>query len=196
MHSKRKKSNFINSACLQTCATCIASGESSCSSALSSLESVRSSSASGYSQGMRSNSGCSETLGSELLNPSHAIYQRIQDHRSTPQKPVRNQQHVGSRNYYHHHHHHNLGINGNAHQRKLSLVNGLVAADVAAENSLRNRSGSNNIDTLASNNSSKPYQTLEVVDGVGGIGDVENNSGEKKWDPIESIAPTTYALMQ
>ncbi|TRY67147.1 hypothetical protein TCAL_02951 [Tigriopus californicus] len=69
-----------------TCQTCIASGESSCSSALSSLESVR-------SHGIRSSSvsGCSETLGSELVNSVNRSNNSIsaQNGHPAPIKPAR-----------------------------------------------------------------------------------------------------------
>lgn len=72
-----------------TCQTCIASGESSCSSALSSLESVR-------SNGIRSSSvsGCSETLGSELVNSVNRSNNTIsaQISQPAPVKPARTRQ--------------------------------------------------------------------------------------------------------
>ena len=177
----------------QTCSTCIASGESSCSSALSSLESVRSSS--GYSQGLRSNSGCSETLGSELhLSPKNdALYE--QTHRGQqepaaaaaaaatatttsqkPQKPIRNQQHF-NRNYYH------GGHGGHVH-----LFGGGRIVPASSELVMRHQSGGGAVaeltghsvhyDTMASS-TSKPYQTLEMVDYIS-AGEVDNNqNGEQ-----------------
>ena len=179
----------------QTCSTCIASGESSCSSALSSLESVRSSS--GYSQGMRSNSGCSETLGSELhLSPKNdTLYE--QTHRGQqepaanaasisaavaatqkPQKPMRNQQHF-NRSYYHGGY---GGHGGHGH-----LFGGVRIVPASSELVMRQGGGAAaadltghgvHYDTMASS-TSKPYQTLEMADYVTAAEVDNNQNGEQ-----------------
>ena len=205
----------------QTCSTCIASGESSCSSALSSLESVRSSS--GYSQGPRgsSNSGCSETLGSELhLSPKNdTLYeqtrggggggQQQQDPAARaaamsaavtaaaaasqrPPKPMRNQQHF-NRNYYH-------GGGNNGH-----LLGGLriVPAAASAEVAMRQSGGEQtpvqggcgggglHYDTMASS-ASKPYQTLEMVDYVTAA-EVDNNQNGEEFISSGWVHPNNAA---
>ena len=172
----------------QTCSTCIASGESSCSSALSSLESVRSSS--GYSQGLRSNSGCSETLGSELhLSPKNdTLYEQTRQGRQEPAtfaasistavptatattasqkppKPMRNQQHFNNRNFCH-------GGHG-------QLVGGVRIVPASSELVMRQSGGgAAHYDTMASS-TSKPYQTLEMVDYVTAAEVDNNQNGEQ-----------------
>ena len=177
----------------QTCSTCIASGESSCSSALSSLESVRSSS--GYSQGLRSNSGCSETLGSELhlLPKNDTLYEvthRGQQESATnaasmspaatatisqrPPKPIRNQQHF-NRNYYHGGHGHLFG-GGRIVPASSELVMRQSGGSAATVADLAGHGV--HYDTMASS-TSKPYQTLEMVDYVTATEVDNNQNGEQ-----------------
>ena len=192
----------------QTCSTCIASGESSCSSALSSLESVRSSS--GYSQGMRSNSGCSETLGSELhLSPKNdTLYE--QTHRDQqepaanaasisaaattttqkPPKPIRNQQHF-NRSYYHGSQGGYGGYGGygghGGHGGHGHLLGGVRIVPASSELVMRQGGGAAaadltghgvHYDTMASS-TSKPYQTLEMVDYFTAAEVDNNQNGEQ-----------------
>ena len=189
----------------QTCSTCIASGESSCSSALSSLESVRSSS--GYSQGPRSsNSGCSETLGSELhLSPKNdTLYeqtrggggQQQQDPAAravamsaavtaaaaataaTAAASQRPPKPMRNQQHFNRNYYHGNGNNGH-------LLGGggggmrIVPATAHQSGSEPTvQGGGLHYDTMAST-ASKPYQTLEMVDYVTAAEVDSNQNGEQ-----------------
>ncbi len=173
------------------CQTCLASGESSCSSALSSLESVRSS----YSNGVSRSSSGSETLGSELVlvttaasspdDPNHAGHRHhvmatkelVQPKNQQPQPPVKPSRVQRLRNRIHGHGR-VTPANAPSTTTTTSLLKGVNRSNDA--------NGSKTPVMMApeaSQNGAKPYQTLEVTGHCSSH--LDNHNGKSR-DPFWS----------